>query len=471
VKTKAMLHKLLMRQLSKLGCDAGAAPEGWKRLLEAVSRHYEDNDRARYLLERSIGVSALEMQELNARLATERDQFAHLFRHSPVGMARVTLDCVISQVNPEFSRILRRPEGELNGQPLSSLVPEASRARVSDVLQALAQGERSDVGSDEAFAAPDGAAIFTKLSASAVRDESGRPAHLIVVIEDISDWTRLQIELRHAQKLESVGRLAAGIAHEINTPIQYVGNNITFLESAFADLLALCDVYREACDKAAGAALGAADLERIEAAEEQADLSYVKEHVPRSLASTEDGIKRVAKIVQSMKSFAHPDQGEKAPADINAALQSTITVATNELKYVAEVQTHFEQLPLLPCFLSDLNQVFLNLLVNAAHAVEDVMAKTGSKGVIRVGTSVVEHHVVVSIADSGTGIPEQIHERVFDPFFTTKVVGKGTGQGLALARSVVVEKHGGTLTFETEMGKGTTFFIRLPLPQELAPAG
>jgi PAS domain S-box-containing protein len=468
-----MLHKILLRQLRKLGCDTAEVPECWQRLLEAVSHHYDDADRARYLLERSIAVAAEEMQDLNVRLSAERDQFAHLFRHSPVGMARVDLSGRISEVNPQFARILGRPSDELTGISVAALALESCRAKISAGLADLAEGRSSEVGTEESFAGPEGATVFTKFSASAVRDEAGKPLHLIVVIEDISASTHLQIELRHAQKLESVGRLAAGIAHEINTPIQYVGTNITFLESAFSDLLALCEAYRQACDKAETGAFGPDDVAEIRAAEEAADLGYVRDHVPRSLKSTEDGIKRVAKIVQSMKSFAHPDRGERAPADINAALRSTITVATNELKYVAEVVTAFEPLPMLPCFLSDLNQVFLNLLVNAAHAVEDVVGKPGpgaKKGIIRIATQLHDDHVVISISDSGTGIPEAIRGRIFDPFFTTKEVGKGTGQGLALARSVVVEKHGGSIAFETEIDKGTTFFIRLPLLQEPAVA-
>jgi signal transduction histidine kinase len=139
-----------------------------------------------------------------------------------------------------------------------------------------------------------------------------------------------------------------------------------------------------------------------------------------------------------------------------------LTVATNELKYVAMVETDFGDIPAVPCFVSDLNQVFLNLLVNAAHAIADVVGKSGQRGVIRVRTYLEGSVVVVAISDTGTGVPEEVRGRIFDPFFTTKEVGRGTGQGLALARSVVVERHGGSLTFETEMGKGTTFFIRIP---------
>jgi signal transduction histidine kinase len=174
-------------------------------------------------------------------------------------------------------------------------------------------------------------------------------------------------------------------------------------------------------------------------------------------------VSRVAKIVKSMKAFAHPDRGEKDLADLNLALRNTLTVAANELKYVATVETEFGEIPMVSCFLSDLNQVFLNLLVNAAHAIGDVVGKSGQRGIIKVRTYREGDFVVVAIRDTGTGIPANLQGRIFDPFFTTKEVGKGTGQGLALARSVVVEEHGGNLTFTTEMGKGTTFFIHIPL--------
>jgi len=207
--------------------------------------------------------------------------------------------------------------------------------------------------------------------------------------------------------------------------------------------------------------------------EDKADLTYLADEIPKAIVQTLDGVGRVAKIVRAMKDFSHPDQGVRAPADLNRALDDTLIVARNELKYVADVVTDFDpQLPAVSCYLSDLNQVFLNLLVNAAHAIADVVGDGKSrqvtgKGTITVTTRREGDEVIVKIADSGTGIPPEIRDRVFDQFFTTKAVGKGTGQGLSIAHSVVVEKHGGSLTFETEVGKGTTFIIRLPLKDEV----
>jgi len=208
--------------------------------------------------------------------------------------------------------------------------------------------------------------------------------------------------------------------------------------------------------------------------EEEADCAYLLEEIPQALAQTLDGVTRVATIVRAMKEFAHPEGKEMAAADINKALLSTLTVARNELKYVADVETEFGDLPLVVCNIGDINQVFLNLLVNAAHAIAEGTKGSGEKGKIQVRTSSEGNAVLVTISDTGCGIPEANRSKVFDPFFTTKEVGRGTGQGLAIARSVVVERHKGSLNFESEVGKGTTFCIRLPIdpgecPKEVKP--
>jgi two-component system, NtrC family, sensor kinase len=208
--------------------------------------------------------------------------------------------------------------------------------------------------------------------------------------------------------------------------------------------------------------------EEVKAAREAADLAFLRKEIPIALEQTLDGVGRVTTIVHALKQFSHVDTGqEKATANLDEALKSTLIVASNELKYVADVETVFGDLPPVKCHLGDLNQVFLNLLVNAAHSIADVTKERGQRGRIRVETKLEDEWAVISIGDSGAGIPVEIRSRIFDPFFTTKAVGKGSGQGLALARTIVVEKHGGTLTFETEIGKGTTFYIRIPL---VAPA-
>jgi two-component system, NtrC family, sensor kinase len=297
--------------------------------------------------------------------------------------------------------------------------------------------------------------------------KGGKPVGVQGIGRDITGRDAAEMELRHAQKLESVGRLAAGIAHEINTPIQFVGDNTRFLQDSFGGLQTLLAKYQELRDAAVSAAVSPEILARVRKVEEETDCAYLLEEIPKALTQTLDGVTRVATIVRAMKEFAHPEGKEMAAADLNRALLSTLTVARNELKYVADVETEFGDLPLVVCNIGDLNQVFLNLLVNAAHAIAEVVKGTGKKGKIVVRTFSEGSSILVTISDTGCGIPEANRAKVFDPFFTTKEVGRGTGQGLAIARSVVVDRHKGALTFESEVGKGTAFYIRLPID----PAG
>jgi two-component system, NtrC family, sensor kinase len=290
---------------------------------------------------------------------------------------------------------------------------------------------------------------------------SGRRA-VLVVAQDITVRKALEVELRHAQKLEAVGSLAAGIAHELNTPIQFVGDNIRFLQEAFVAMQSLVAKYREMFEALVSHTVTPELIESVSRVEEVAEADYLRNEVPVALTQTLDGVQRVATIVRAMKEFAHPAHAEKTAADLNKALSNTLIVARNEIKYVADVKTDLGEIPPVICNLGDMNQVFLNLLVNAGHAIADVVKGTDRRGLITVGTRIEGEHVVVSFSDTGCGIPPNIRNRIFDPFFTTKEVGRGTGQGLAIARSIVVDKHGGSLAFESEVGKGTTFFVRLP---------
>jgi signal transduction histidine kinase len=299
-------------------------------------------------------------------------------------------------------------------------------------------------------------------------DTTGQHKVLRGMMLDVTDQRRLESELAQAQKLESVGRLAAGVAHEINTPVQFVSDSVNFVREAMDDLSQIVDKYRELRTATENGAGVAAAAKAAEEAEDDADLDYILENAPAALDRARDGLGRVATIVRSMKEFAHPDRKEMAQVDINQAISSTLVIATNEYKYVAEIETDFSTLPPVNCYAGEINQVVLNLIVNAAHAIGDVVKGTPEKGKIRVATRVLGDQVEIEISDTGKGIPVEVRSRIFDPFFTTKDVGKGTGQGLAIARSVIVDKHGGTLHFETEVGQGTSFYIRVPIA---GPAG
>ncbi len=289
---------------------------------------------------------------------------------------------------------------------------------------------------------------------------------LLLLVSDETERRRkeqLETELRHAQKMEAVGQLAAGIAHELNTPTQYVGDSLQFLADSFRDLLALNATYRRALQVLRPVS-GLEVEEELRRAEETADLAYVEENAPSAFERAQEGVSRITRIVRAMKEFAyHPESNEHVPADVNRALNATLTIARNEYKYVADVELELGELPPVVCDIGDLNQVFLNLLVNAAHAIGDVVGRTGQRGRIHVRTAHEGERVRIDIRDTGTGIPEAIRDRIFEPFFTTKEVGKGSGQGLSIAWSIVVERHHGTLTFESRVGEGTTFTVLLPV--------
>jgi PAS domain S-box-containing protein len=308
----------------------------------------------------------------------------------------------------------------------------------------------------------------------------GKVTGLVGISRDITAYKeaelerqRMEVQLRQSQKLESVGQLAAGIAHEINTPTQYVGDNTRFVKDSFVAIIKVLHSHEELLAAAKQNAISPELLARNEKILADSDLEYLCEQIPSALSETLEGIERVSKIVRAMKDFSHPGGKDKTPADLNRAIESTVTVARNEWKYVADLKLELEpDLPPVPCFIGEFNQCILNLVVNAAHAIGDVVKKNpGTKGGITIRTQRDGDHVEVRVSDTGTGIAEAHRKNIFEPFFTTKDVGKGTGQGLTMIYGCIVNRHGGTVTFETELGKGTTFIIRLPLkPQTLMAA-
>jgi PAS domain S-box-containing protein len=294
-----------------------------------------------------------------------------------------------------------------------------------------------------------------------ILDTHGSIASFLAVKEDITERRALEAELRQAQKLEGIGQLAAGVAHEINTPIQFVTDNLTFLHESWEASFSLLERYRGTVNRSA---MPSPELvQDLAQAEQLCDLEFIRDEVPRAIAQSLDGTRRVAKIVRAIREFSHPDLADKTEADLNEGIASTIVIARNEWKYVADLVTDLDStLPLVICYPGDVNQVVLNLIVNAAHAIKAKLNNT-LKGRIVVRTRKSGAFAEISVSDTGTGVPEAIRTRIFEPFFTTKEVGTGTGQGLALAHTVVVKKHQGKIWFDTELGCGSTFFIHLPL--------
>jgi two-component system, NtrC family, sensor kinase len=282
------------------------------------------------------------------------------------------------------------------------------------------------------------------------------------LVAEMRERERMAIELQLAQKLESVGRLAAGVAHEINTPIQYVGDSVYFLRGAYEDITQLLDGWRKAIEELPDSAEHAALRLRIAELTDKFDVDFLHAEVPNAFQRTLEGVERVTNIVKAMKEFAHPDASEHRGADLNHALETTLLVASNEYKYVAKVSTDFAQLPEVICNIGELNQVFLNLIVNAAQAIQDA-ARDTSTGEIKISTAVEGDAAVIRISDNGCGISAENLSKVYDPFFTTKEVGRGTGQGLAITHSILVDKHGGDISVSSQVGVGTEFTLRVPI--------
>jgi two-component system NtrC family sensor kinase len=318
----------------------------------------------------------------------------------------------------------------------------------------------------------DGSTVWLSINAWAVRNSSGQTLYYEGHADDVTEWKRAQkereimeIQLYQARKLEAIGQLAAGIAHEINTPMQYVGDNLHFLLDAFNGLKSAIELHERLLGSAKNGSLDSKLISEAEAELAAFDIDYLKEEISDAIDQTLEGIERVSTIVGAMKDFSHPGTGEKRATDIHKAIENTLVVCRNEWKYVAEIVTDFDSnMPLVFCIPGDFNQAILNLVVNAAHAIADIVEnRSGGKGTITVQTLCNRGFAEIRVTDTGGGIPEEARSKIFEPFFTTKEVGKGTGQGLAIAHSTIVRKHGGSLTFQTEMGHGTTFIIRLPL--------
>ncbi|GAX59513.1 signal transduction histidine kinase, partial [Candidatus Scalindua japonica] len=311
----------------------------------------------------------------------------------------------------------------------------------------------------------DGKAYWEFASISPIKNNQGVTTGYIAIKEDITVHKNLEQQLMHAQKMESIGHLAAGIAHEINTPTQYIMDNTRFLQDSFNDINKLLEKYSHLLETCKSGSVESELIEEIEVAVRELDEDFLVDEIPNAITQSLEGLDRVKNIVYAMKNFSHPDNENKKPIDINKAINNTITVARNEWKYVAEVKTDFDSsLTSVPCFPGEFNQVILNLIVNAAHAIgEEPGNGNEGKGIIVISTLCDGEWAEIRVSDTGTGISGDIRKKIFDPFFTTKEVGKGTGQGLSLVHSTVVGRHNGTITLDTELGKGTTFIIRLPL--------
>ena len=347
-------------------------------------------------------------------------------------------------------------------ESLSDIIPSDLLSLFTEDSSILEKGHQI-LHDEREFARHDGSTTTIQVSKLPLVDDQGKLHGLLGGFVDITEIKKLQTQLHQAQKLESIGQLAAGIAHEINTPAQYVGDNTRFLQNEFTGLLKVIDQYAEHLNTE-GPQISWEDRFRlIRATLEEVDYEFIREEIPQAITQSIEGIDRITGIVKAMKDFSHPGSESTEPADLNAAIQSTATVCSNRWKYVADIEYDLDpELGPVPCYLAEFNQVMLNLIVNAADAIESFTKDSESKGLIKISTKESDGKAVISVVDNGGGMPESVLEKIFDPFFTTKVVGKGTGQGLSISHDVITNKHGGSIECSSEEGIGTTFVIQLP---------
>jgi PAS domain S-box-containing protein len=439
--------------------------------LQEANAHLQDEiaERTKAEREREALVTHLMTANQSLKALTKEVQQSHreieqLIAEIPSILIGIEADDRISQWNAKTEDALALSRTDVLGSTLSSHDMPWDTETVLEGVRRCRELQRAIELDNVKFTRADQKNGFLRLTVSPFQLSSANDLGVLILGQDITDRRLLESQLSQAQKLEAIGQLAAGIAHEINTPTQYVSDNTRFLQEAFHDLATLMKQYEAVCQAARTSCLTDDHLRAVEALVTDIDAPYLRDEIPLAIQQSLEGLERVATIVRAMKDFSHPGGEEKVSADLNKAIESTITVARNEWKYVADMVVDFDpNLPDVPCFIGDINQVILNIMVNAAHAIGDLVAAGNlAKGTITVQTRRVDDAVEIRIKDTGGGIPEAIRSKIFDPFFTTKEVGRGTGQGLAIAHSVVVEKHGGTLTFETEIGRGSTFIIRLP---------
>jgi len=385
------------------------------------------------------------------------------FDQSLDGVFILNTDGVVDFANNACAAMHGYDKEELVGKPLSFFFSEeVFEAEVAPRINKLFT--KGEISFEVRQLHSSGREFPSLSSAKIIQDTDGNPISALFIVRDITEKQRLEMELRQAQKLESIGQLAAGIAHEINTPIQFIGDSVHYLNDSSKELFSMIEEYEAIFEKESHCELSQELGKRLSEAREKNDVDFHREELPKALERIHRGVDRVSKIVRAMKELAHPDSSEMEESDINQLVETSTTVATNEYKYVADLALDLKPLPTIKCKPGEINQVLINIIVNAAHTIKDkIKQNDGGRGKITVSTSSDEDSVIIKISDTGCGIPEKIKERIFDPFFTTKDVGVGSGQGLAISRSIIVDKHHGSLTFETEIGVGTTFIIRLPI--------
>ncbi|MBX7116492.1 MAG: PAS domain S-box protein [Myxococcaceae bacterium] len=453
-----MMHTLLRRQLKRY---VSLPPEALKALapfLSAVSAAYESSDDDQQLLVHSLDVSSSELRE-RYEAVRQRDV---LFRTSADMLCVLSPDLSVTEANGSFSRVLGWSCSAMAGLKLDQLVHPEDRE--------LFDTERKKLdGQQEVATLPvrcrTQAGAYRVISWSMVKDP--RSGAMYVIGRDITEERERESARSQTEKLEMVGQLAAGMAHEINSPVQFIGDNLSFLADSFKELLTFVNQAQTLMESSTD---GTVSVEALRAAAAAADLPYLQGEIPRSTAESREGVRRVAELIRALKEFAHPDAPEMLPSDINKSLERSLVLVRSEIRYAASIEARFAPLPYVECQLGAVSQVFVNLVINAAHAIEDRKGQSPDvpfAGKIKVSTYLRGERVAIAITDNGVGIADDVRPRIFEPFFTTKAVGRGSGQGLTLVRSIV-KRHNGEIEIESKVGEGTTMTVLLPVKQPLS---
>ncbi len=403
------------------------------------------------------------LKRKNNELIASEKRYRNLVETMHEGILVVDAHGRLTYINQQMSNMLDMAPETLVGKQCDHFIEEGHR----EVFETMLKSTNNQFFSkfELNFTRSDGHIISTLVTPTHLYDGKVGSHGLFAVVTDITQLKRLQSQLLHAQKLESIGQLAAGIAHEINTPTQYVVNNLHFLDDVFKELIEMVKAHEVSLCAQKNDLSTSSTLQDADRTRDSFPHAPLYEEVSGAFQDTFEGLERISNIVDSVKRFALSSQNTTISTDLNEAIRNTITVSTNEWKYVADVTIDLDPaLPLVPCNISDINQVILSLIVNAARAIESRQIETGvkEKGTITVKTAHFGNFAEIRVIDTGCGIPDSIRNRIFDPFFTTRSVGKGTGLGLAIARTIITNNHHGTIDFETEIGTGTTFVIRLP---------
>ncbi len=443
--------------------------------LELLQRRYDRERAARKAAESLLEGKSLEVFQANQKLRDLADQTKAIVETAAEGIISYDRDGIIRSFNRSAERTFRIQSAI--GKDIRHLfLPQDSVESVLFPMCLKLDVEHEDTVNESCVLEPSelvamrgtDTPFFAEVAVS--RNTRDNVTLFTMLVRDLTSRKKLEARLGQAQKMESVGQLAAGIAHEINTPIQFIGDNIKFLQGAFEDLNALLDVFQELAEAVAKGRPADGLLQQISRQSEIVDLQFLRMEFPGAIQQSLEGIERVAGIVRTMKEFSQPASESKSSVDLNRAIENALAVSLNQYREVATVETALDT-TLAPvfCLSAQINQCLLNILTNAFEAMAE-HCEPGT-GRLRVTTRRDGESIELRFDDNGPGIPANIIQRIFDPFFTTKEVGKGTGQGLAFVYDVIVDKHDGTVHAQSSPGGGTTVVVSLPIAISPAPSG